>query len=172
MKVSGNSDSVVGFLREFSAYVHSHLVGVYNLDLMVSCILSGHPLLLLGDTGTGKSRFSRLVASGLFGKSIIKTIQCAYFDITDIAGVLPHNENNRIKYDTKDKNSIWQADVLHLEELTRAPPEQQSNYLALLDESKSLFNQKLKYKAVIATFQMTHILELMSWTLLLMIELV
>lgn len=134
------------------AILDKYLVGWNDLEpVIVGCVSCGHNLMFLGKHGCGKSSLARFL-SNAFGDSEKFTIyHCDKENLISAVGI-PDAEalkKGRVSYATHDR-SVFNADVILLDELPRAPKDGQNMWLEILEE-KTIFGIPLRYKYLIAT---------------------
>lgn len=136
------------------AIIDKYLYGWGDFEpVIIGCLAQGHSILLLGNHGSAKTMFGSLVSSALSNGDELKVIKYNMDKENLISMVgIPNTQalkEGRIEY-AEHERSVFRADVLMLDEITRAPREAQNMVLEILQE-KTVFGKPLKYKFVIAT---------------------
>lgn len=134
--------------------INKYLYGWDHLEpVLLGCLARGMNILLLGKHGCGKSSISRFFADAFSAETQAKFIRYAMDKENLISMVgIPNVEDlkrGRITYATHER-SIFNADVVLFDEITRAPKDSQNMVLEALEE-KTIFGMPLKYKFAIAT---------------------
>lgn len=121
--------------------------------ILLGTLARSHNILLLGSHGSGKSVFARLVSAAVGNGDNFKFIkyEMSKENLISMVGC-PSPEalkEGRIDYATHER-SVFNADVIMMDEITRAGRENQNMVLEILEE-RTVFGKPLKYKFVIAT---------------------
>lgn len=129
------------------------VVGWENVEpVLLGCISCELSIMLRGKHGAGKTAVAKIIAEALSNQH--RHYNATIADLLTIAGIfnpkaLSDMENPRIEY-AKHAQTVWDADYLSIDELTRAPKESQNLWMSILEE-KTLQGNKLKYKTAVAT---------------------
>ena len=125
----------------------------YSKETIASAIatyLSGGRLLLIGRHGRGKSSFAKALAQ-IGGHSFV-AYDASKADSNSMAGFLDPRQakkNQGLPF-IKHNMTLWDKEVVFIDELSRAPASNQNALLEIMEE-RSLFGQKLdKLKFIIA----------------------
>jgi len=135
--------------------ISNYLYGWNHLEpVLIGTLSQGMNVLMLGSHGCGKSLFSKFVSLAVGeNKDNFKFIKYS-MDKENLLSMVgcPNPESmkqGRITYATHER-SIFNADVVMLDELTRASKENQNMVLEMLEE-RTIFGMPLKYQFAIAT---------------------
>ena len=109
-------------------------LGIYGgeaiQDLVAAAILTGDPVLFIGDKGTGKTYMMERIADALNLKFMMYNCSSANFD--DIVGFpIPNKDLNQMDF-MPTPTSIWGVNMLLLDEINRARLDIQNNYFQLI----------------------------------------
>ncbi|MHA2216926.1 MAG: AAA family ATPase [Candidatus Hodarchaeales archaeon] len=134
--------------------IGKYLYGWDHLEpILVACIAKNQNLLMLGRHGCGKSDFMRFVSAAMSNGNLFKFTKYAMDKENLISMVgIPNGKalaEGRIEYATHQR-SVFNADALLMDELTRALKDNQNLVLEILEE-KTVFGMPLKYQFAIAT---------------------
>jgi len=137
------------------SHLNNYIYGWHNLEpIIIACLARGNNFLLLGSHGCGKSSVARFVSAALSGNDpnyrFIK-YEMSKENLLSMVGC-PNPEDikkGKITYATHER-SVCNADVIMMDEITRAPRETGNMVLEILEE-RTVFGIPLKYKFVIAT---------------------
>lgn len=119
------------------------------IQVLLASAFNGRDILLLGRHGLGKSTIARCLAEVLRGEWV--HYDASKDDLVSIAG-LPDAESmkaGRLSF-VEHNRTIWNKQVVLLEEITRANKENQNMWLEVL-EQRRLFGISLPCKVFIAT---------------------
>lgn len=119
------------------------------IQVLLASAFNGRDILLLGRHGLGKSTIARCLAEVLQGEWV--HYDASKDDLVSIAG-LPDAESMRaggLSF-VEHNRTIWNKEVVLLEEITRANKENQNMWLEVL-EQRRLFGISLPCKVFIAT---------------------
>jgi len=120
--------------------------------ILVACVACEKNLILRGRHGASKTAVAKIIAESL-GQNH-RHYDATKADLITLAGIpnpkaLSDIENPRLEF-AKHDQTVWEADYISVDELTRAPREAQNLWLSILEE-KTLQGIPLKYKSAIAT---------------------
>jgi len=116
---------------------------------LVASIALGWPVILQGRHGIAKSTAIRAIAAALGEECRVYIAPVE--DLITVAG-LPNPKalaNGKFQF-TPHARAIWDASIVGIDELPRAPKETQNLFLEVLQE-KSLMGQPLRWQVVLAT---------------------
>jgi len=111
-------------------------------DLIISALVTGEPILLIGSHGTAKTMLARSIARTLGLKFIAYDASKALFE--DVLG-LPNPEslkNGKLEYLSTDI-SIWDKEFILIDEVSRASPSMQNKWLEII-RSRQLMGKKIE----------------------------
>jgi len=119
-------------------------IGIYGgesiQDLVSAAILTGDPVLFIGDKGTGKTYMMEQIAAALGLKFIQYNCSSANFD--DIVGFpMPNKETFEMEF-MPTPTSIWGVNMVLLDEINRARLDIQNNYFQLI-RNRSIQGKKV-----------------------------
>lgn len=134
--------------------IDKYLYGWDHLEpVLLSCLARGFNVLLLGKHGCGKSSISKFFADAFSEETKAKFMRYAMDkeNLVSMVGIPNVNDlkEGKITYATHER-SIFNADVILFDEITRAPKDNQNMVLEALEE-KTVFGMPLKYRFAIAT---------------------
>ncbi len=137
-----------------SGILKNYLAGWEHLEAVVlATVATGQNPLILGKHGAGKSSLVRFLNDALNtdGKMRFRRYSMDKENVTSMIGI-PNVEDLKAGKMTfaKHERSIFNADVILLDEITRAPKESQNLVLEILEE-KTCFGMPLGYKYAIGT---------------------
>lgn len=118
------------------------------LKALCACVLAGHPVLLLGRHGAGKTSLLKAVGT-LLGERVV-AYDGALIETHHLTGI-PRlgGDSPRLEfYETAD--TVWQADLLLIDELNRGRGEIQNALLSII-EGRPFFGRQLSIRAVVAS---------------------
>jgi MoxR-like ATPase len=120
--------------------------------ILLACIACEKNIILRGKHGASKTAVAKIIAESLGSKH--RHYDATKADLITIAGIpnpksISDPEKPRLEY-AKHDQTIWEAEYISIDELTRAPREAQNLWLSILEE-KTLQGKPLVYKAAIAT---------------------
>jgi len=109
-------------------------LGIYGAeaiqDLVAAAILTGDPVLFIGDKGTGKTYMMERIADALNLKFMMYNCSSANFD--DIVGFpVPNKDSFQMDF-MPTPTSIWGVNMVLLDEINRARLDIQNNYFQLI----------------------------------------
>jgi MoxR-like ATPase len=108
------------------------------------------PIIMLGKHGTGKSTAAKLM-SGLYGEGQFRFYDAPKTDLIALAGIPDPDGLKSGKYTfCKHDNTIWDAKVVLVDEMSRANKASQNMWLEILQEKK-LLGKDLVYEVLLAT---------------------
>ncbi len=136
------------------AIIEKYLVGWNSLEpVILSSVATGMNLMLLGKHGAGKSSLARFISDAFSESSKAKLIiyRCDKENLISAVGIPDPTalKEGKVRYATHER-SLFNADIVLLDELPRATKEGQNMFLEALEE-KTIFGFPLKYKFLIAT---------------------
>jgi len=108
------------------------------------------PIIMLGKHGTGKTTAAKLM-SGLYGKGNFRFYDAPKTDLIALAGIPDPDSLKAGKYKfCAHDNTIWDAKVVLVDEISRANKASQNMWLEILQE-KRLMGMDLQYEVLLAT---------------------
>lgn len=119
--------------REIASELGVH--GWKHLDpLLLASLATESPLLLIGPHGTGKSALIVRMARAL--GMVHKHYNAALVNYDDLVGIpLPDEKGDQLRF-LKSKGTIWDAEFVFLDEISRCRPDMQNKLLPLIHERK------------------------------------
>ncbi len=135
--------------------IGDYLFGWDDLEpTLLACLARGLNIILLGSHGSGKTSFARFVSAAVAeGNEDFRFIKYSMDKENLLSMVGCPNpvdlKAGKLNYATHER-SIFNADVILLDEITRAGKENQNMVLEILEEH-TVFGQPLKYRFAIAT---------------------
>lgn len=131
--------------------LQKYLYGWDKLEpIVLSSVAVGHNILLLGPHGVGKTKISQIISKALGVDGFIKYSMDKENLLSMVGCPSPEAlKNGRLEY-AKHNRSIFNAKIIMLDEISRAPKENQNIVLEIIEE-KTAFGEKLDYLYVIAT---------------------
>ena len=115
-------------------------IGIYGWkvedeNLVMASLLTGDPLLIIGNHGCAKTHIAHKVAQALGRRFLVYDASKAMFE--DVLGY-PNLEklNQGIVEYVASKVTIWDKDFVLIDELNRALPELQSKWLEIIRSRK------------------------------------
>lgn len=128
-------------------YGWEHLEPVFIANIAMQ-----YPILMVGRHGIAKSLCARQV-SKIYGPQAFRYYDATKDDLVSIAGIPKPESLTRdgatLEF-AKHSRTIWDAEVIVVDELTRAHRENQNLWLEILEERR-LFGIPLKLKSILAT---------------------
>jgi len=126
------------------------VVGWQHVEpVLIACIAAKINVILRGKHGISKTVFAKLVAKSLGGT--YRHYDATKDDMISVAGIPnPEDLKKGILSFSKHDRTIWDADYISIDELTRAPRECQNMWLEILEE-KTCSGFPLKYRMALAT---------------------
>ncbi len=114
-------------------------LGVYGYSryeiLIIASLVTRHPILLIGDTGTGKTLLLNKL-SGALGLKNHRHYNASTITLDDLIGFpYPDEDKKLIKY-MKTEASLWDAQSVFIDELNRARPENQNKLFSIINERR------------------------------------
>ncbi len=129
------------FLRE---------MGVYGFDqiepIILASLVSGDPLLLIGKAGTGKTFLLNSISEALGLEH--RHYNASFISFDDLIGFpFPDSETKEVSF-LKSPATIWDAESVLIDEISRCKPEIQNKFFSLIQERKiqGIPLEKLKYR--------------------------
>jgi MoxR-like ATPase len=115
-----------------------HHLGVYGYgaleDIILAALISGDPLLLIGKAGTGKTYLLNSLSEALGLEHRHYNASLIAFD--DLVGFpFPDKDGSAIRY-IQTPATIWQAESVLIDELSRCKPEHQNRLFSLVHERR------------------------------------
>ena len=126
------------------------VVGWHEVEpIILACISAKINIILRGKHGTSKTIFAKLVAQAFGGN--YRHYDATKDDMISVAGIPnPEDLKHGVLSFSKHSRSIWDADYISIDELTRAPRDSQNMWLEILEE-KTCYGFPLKYRMALAT---------------------
>ena len=125
-------------------------LGVYGYDavedVVLASLVTGDPLLLIGKAGTGKTFLLNSLSEALGLEHRHYNASLIAFD--DLVGFpFPSNDGTQIRY-IETPATIWQAESVLIDELSRCKPEHQNRLFSLVHERRiqGLDLPRLRYR--------------------------
>ena len=135
--------------------ISNYLFGWDYLEpIIIGSIALEENILFLGKHGTGKSSLARFLASAISDENNKMKLMKYAMDKENLLSMVgcPNPEKLRVgklDYATHER-SIFNADIVLMDEITRASKENQNMVLEMLEE-RTVFGKPLKYRFVVAT---------------------
>lgn len=134
--------------------INKYLTGWAHLEpIIFASIAKGYNILLLGKHGVGKTSLMQMMANALSNGDEVRFQKYAMDKENPISMIgIPNSQalkEGRIEY-AKHERSIFNADIVLLDEVTRATKETQNLVLEILEE-RTCFGKPLKYKFAVVT---------------------
>lgn len=124
-----NFDKKLGFLNKIGVYGYDEFE-----DIIMSALVTEDPLLLIGSTGTGKTYLLNNLSIALGLKHRHYNASLISFD--DLVGFpYPDEQKQGIKY-LQTEYTVWDAQSILLDEISRCKPENQNKLFSILYEKK------------------------------------
>lgn len=133
-----------------SGFLDELVVGWFGIEpIVLGCIAAKQHFILRSRHGASKTMFAKLSAQAAGG--IYRHYDATKDDMVSVAGIPnPEALKQGILAFSKHDRSIWDADYISIDELSRAPRESQNMWLEILEE-RTCFGFPLKYRMAIAT---------------------
>lgn len=132
--------------------IDKYLYGWGKLEpIILAAIAKNLNILLIGSHGCGKTSLGKFIADALGGKKSFMRYSMDKENLLSMIGCPnPHDlKEGKLNYATHER-SIFHADIVLLDEITRAGKENQNMVLEIL-ENQTVFGKPLKYEFAIAT---------------------
>lgn len=125
-------------IRPAMASLLTRPMGLYGWDalepVLLAAVVSETPLLLVGPHGTAKSYFLERLAKAL-GLNY-RFYNASLLNYDDLVGIpIPSEDRKRLEYIATDA-SIWDAEVVFLDEINRTKPELQNKIFPIIHERR------------------------------------
>ncbi len=102
--------------------------------VVLASLISGDPLLLVGRHGTAKSFLLERLATSL--GLVFRFYNASLVNYDDLVGIpLPNEDQTALRY-ISTPSSIWDAEVVFIDELSRARPELQNKLFPIIHERR------------------------------------
>jgi MoxR-like ATPase len=125
-------------------------LGVYGFDqfepIVLASLVSGDPLLLIGKAGTGKTYLLNSISEALGLEH--RHYNASFISFDDLIGFpFPDNDHSEVRY-LKSPATIWEAESVLIDEISRCKPEIQNKFFSLIHERKiqGIPLEKLQYR--------------------------
>ena len=107
------------------------LFGWSNLEpVILAALASEEPMLLIGKHGSAKSFILERLAESL--KMEYRCYNASLINYDDLVGIpIPVNNNTSLSY-ISNPNSIWETEVVFIDELNRTKPELQNKLFPII----------------------------------------
>jgi len=129
------------FLRKLGVYGFDHLE-----PIILASLVSGDPMLLIGKAGTGKTFLLNSISEALGLEH--RHYNASFISFDDLIGFpFPDSENREVKF-LKSPATIWDAESVLIDEISRCKPEIQNKFFSLIHERKiqGIPLDKLQYR--------------------------
>jgi MoxR-like ATPase len=127
-----------------------HRLGVYGFDqvepLIIAALVSQDPVLLIGKAGTGKTFLLNSISEAMLLEHRHYNASLISFD--DLVGFpFPSSDGKSITF-LPTPATIWEAESVLVDELSRCKPETQNKFFSIIHERKvqGLEITKLRYR--------------------------
>jgi MoxR-like ATPase len=124
--------------------------GIYGFDdiesIILASLITGDPLLLIGKAGTGKTFLLNSISQLL--RLNHKHYNASYLSFDDLIGFpYPSADGKRINF-IPTPATIWDAESILIDELSRCKPEIQNKFFSIIQEKKiqGIPLEKLRYR--------------------------
>jgi len=118
-----------GWLRQLGVYGYDHCE-----DIILAALITADPLLLIGKAGTGKTFLLNSLSEALHLTHRHYNASLISFD--DLAGFpYPDQDGTTIRY-IETPATIWQAQSVLVDEISRCRPEHQNRFFSLIHERR------------------------------------
>ena len=125
-------------------------LGVYGFDhlelVILASLVSEDPLLLIGKAGTGKTYLLNSISEALNLNH--RHYNASFISFDDLIGFpYPDSEGKAVSF-LKTPATIWDAESVLIDELSRCKPETQNKFFSIIHEKKiqGIALEKLKYR--------------------------
>lgn len=125
-------------------------LGVYGFDrlepVILASLVSEDPLLLIGKAGTGKTYLLNSISEAL--KLEHRHYNASFLSFDDLVGFPYPDSNGREVTFLKTPATIWDAQSVLIDELSRCKPEVQNKFFSIIHEKKiqGIMLQRLQYR--------------------------
>jgi MoxR-like ATPase len=129
------------FLRELGVYGFDHLE-----PLILASLVSGDPLLLIGKAGTGKTFLLNSISEALGLDH--RHYNASFISFDDLIGFpYPDKEGREVLF-LRSPATIWDAESVLVDEISRCKPEIQNKFFSIIHEKKiqGITLDKLRYR--------------------------
>ncbi len=129
-------------------------IGVYGFDhlelVILASLVTEDPLLLIGKAGTGKTYLLNSISEALHLDH--RHYNASFLSFDDLLGFpYPNSSNQEVTY-LKTPATIWEAESVLIDELSRCKPEVQNKFFSIIHEKKiqgyALENLKYRWAAM------------------------
>lgn len=133
-----------------SGFLDELVVGWFGIEpIILGCIAAKQHFILRSRHGASKTMFAKISAQATGG--IYRHYDATKDDMVSVAGIPnPEALKQGVLAFSKHDRSIWDADFISIDELSRAPRESQNMWLEVLEE-RTCFGFPLKYRMAVAT---------------------
>lgn len=137
-------------MNEGKGILRNIVVGWEKIEpAVLGCLACDYNIILRGKHGTSKTVVARILAEAL-GKQY-RHYDATKADMVVLAGIPMPSELAKGKFEyAEHEQTIWDADSLSVDEITRAPREAQNMWLSIIEEKK-LYGKDLKYTFAVGT---------------------
>lgn len=125
-------------------------LGVYGFDhlelLILASLVSEDPLLLVGKAGTGKTYLLNSISEALNLEH--RHYNASFLSFDDLVGFpFPDSKGKSVSF-LKTPATIWDAESVLIDEISRCKPEIQNKFFSIIHEKKlqGMALEKLKYR--------------------------
>lgn len=122
------------------------LVGMERIEpVVLGALITGDPLLLIGPHGTGKSYLLNRIAQALGMEW--RHYNASLLNYDDLVGYPLPDANNQLRY-VQTPASIWGAQIVFLDEISRCRPDLQNKLFSIIHERRvqGMLLDKLVYR--------------------------
>jgi len=125
-------------------------LGVYGFDhlelVILASLVSEDPLLLIGKAGTGKTYLLNIISEALNLKH--RHYNASFLSFDDLVGFpYPDSDGNQVTF-LRTPATIWGAESVLIDELSRCKPEVQNKFFSIIHEKKiqGIVLENLRYR--------------------------
>ena len=122
------------------------IAGMERIEpVVLAALITGNPLLLIGPHGTGKSYLLNRIAQAL-GMDV-RHYNASLLNYDDLVGYPLPDGNGQLKY-VQTPASIWGAQIVFLDEISRCRPDMQNKLFSIIHERRvqGILLDKLVYR--------------------------
>lgn len=120
-------------------------------DILLSNIAMAKNIVIIGKHGVGKTTIAKAIGKGFKNELRIQYYDCTKANMVTVCGIPNAERMKEGKFEfVPHGNTIWNKDIIILDELTRANKENQSMWMELLEDG-TLYGIPVNHKCIIAT---------------------